>query len=134
MEVYPQWSNVTDQERERLSKEPKAFLRAPYEKRKDKPGSRYNVLTFDESTWYSVNTAGIRNWRLYHDVDIVITEYEVSKGESAEFIIELRPKPICCEATNPPLRIARTQALKLAAVLINAARFIQQQQESVDDE
>ena len=134
LDVYPQWVNGTDEEREMLRMERKELLRALYKKRKDKPGPCYNVLTFDESTWFSVYTSGINNRQLYQDLDVVITEHEVEKGGRVEFVIELRPKPFCCEEPNPPLTIAKDQALKLAAVLLNAARCIELKEESVDEE
>lgn len=120
---YPDWHEVSPEQREVYMKERDAhFRRLKEEKEKAGTDDWFNVLCFDEAGLCVVN-AGSDHRPMCDDIDVVVCEQE--KGDRKEYVVELRPRSMFDEHKKQVLRICREQALKLASALARMALEIE---------
>ena len=121
---YPNWHDVTHEERNEMMKENRAFLRKLADEKLSNGQAQYfNVLAFDEDRFFSARSNHER-WDTCDQLDIEVKE--VTNEKRTELLIVLRTEPMYGNQQKV-LTICREQALKLAASLIKAASYIEQQ-------
>lgn len=122
---YPHWQNVTHEERMAMMEEHRADLRKLMEeKQKDGSADYFNVLQFDEegSGYY---TAFASPRLRPHGDNITVEVCEQQDGDRNGLLIELSAEPDYDKPERGVFRVQRQQALQLASVLIQAARYIE---------
>lgn len=125
MRRYPDWHEVTPEQRDIYMKARDAHFRTLMEE-KQKAGTAeyYNVLCFDESGWYSAY-AGSDHSDSCDDVEVEVREHEGPRKHTKELLIELRTATRYGQEPRT-FTIWRKQALKLASALIKAAADVEE--------
>jgi len=123
---YPDWDDVTPEQRDVYMEERDAhFRKRMEEKQKDGTADYFNVLQFDDdgSGWYSVY-AGPQHWDACDNVEVQVREHEDPAKRTKELVIDLRTIPGYGEEQRT-ITVWRRQALKLASALIKSAGYVE---------
>ena len=123
---YPDWAEVSNEERLRRIHEQNDFLRQRMEEKKLAGTDKwFNVLRFDEAGYYFVNANPLHRGNC-DDLHVAVEKHDVS-GKS-EYLVELRPQPQYGKEKKAVLLLTRKQALRMASVLAEAVSYIETQE------
>jgi hypothetical protein len=125
-EKYPDWYDVSPEERASRFRKRRADLRQQAaEKRKNGSAGYFNILQFDEAGWYSANAFPHPSC---DDVYIRCEELETLNGRK-EWLVALY-KGNEYGSDGPPLKFSTNQALTIASALIRAAQDVANHQKA----